>query len=411
MSGTSDSSGFDQKHLQQVLIRLGGKELDQVADQLSKKSSDQMVVVNKSLHEFDGLISNIDRVNQEVSVISSGMDEVSKETNFCSEQLRIVSGKMAMLENQFAYINDLSTTISAISDQTNLLALNATIEAARAGQYGKGFAVVANEVKELSKTTKTANTQIESKLVEITSSIKQLTQEVKLSIDKMDSSLKIVNQTKISVSNVADQTRNFNATLHDSVENFKDLDRTSQSVAMQLSALSTIGDTFKFLVELIKVQNAGELHLNPLERLAPLLQTSTFEAKNRFAVKEPEYVLKDNDVFISSTDTRGIITFANQKFYEVSQFPIGSLVGRPHNIIRHKDMPKAAFADLWQVIKSGKLWQGYVCNLGHSGRIYWVKATVFPCYQNGQIVGYLSIREKPEPEMIEKAKIAYRLLE
>ena len=136
-----------------------------------------------------------------------------------------------------------------------------------------------------------------------------------------------------------------------------------------------------------------------------------FVDKNRFTAKEQEYTLTDKDILISSTDTRGVITFANQKFYEIAQYPMGALMGKPHNIIRHPDMPKTAFADLWNVIKSGKLWQGYVCNIGYHGRIYWVKATAFPCYSNGQIVGYLSVREKAEPEMIEKAKAAYRLVE
>jgi methyl-accepting chemotaxis protein len=137
MSTTSDSSGFDQDHLQQVLIGLGGKELNQVVSQVAMKSSDQMTVINRSINEFDGtIISSIDQVNQDLNLIFKGMDEVSKETTFCSEQLNIVSKKMGMLEKQFSYINDLSKTISTISDQTNLLALNATIEAARAGQYG-----------------------------------------------------------------------------------------------------------------------------------------------------------------------------------------------------------------------------------------------------------------------------------
>ena len=411
MSDSSDSSGFNQEQLQQSLIGLGGKELQHVGEEVKTRSANQMEVIGKCLHEFSDIISSIERINRDVNIISGGMDEVSRETNFCSEQLNIVSSKMVTLENQFSFINDLSKTISTISDQTNLLALNATIEAARAGEYGKGFAVVANEVKELSKTTKSANTQIENKLIEITSSINQLSKEVKLSNRKMNSSLKVVNDTKGTIENVSEQIKKFNSTINLSVDSFKDLDKTSQEVARKLSDLVTIGDTFRYLVELVKVQHMGEVFDNPLDRLAPLLKTSTFNASKRFTANEAEYILKDNDILISSTDTRGVITFANQAFYNIAQHPIGSLVGKPHNIIRHPDMPKIAFADLWQVIKSGKLWQGYVCNIGLKGRIYWVKATVFPCYQHGQIAGYLSVREKAEPEIIEQAKIAYRLLE
>jgi PAS domain S-box-containing protein len=411
MSEFSDSSGFNQKHLQHTLIRLSGKELDQVAGHVERKSTGQISVVNQSIDNFDSISSSITSINEEVSSISTSMEEVSRETNICSEQLNLVSGKMAQLETQFAFINDLSKTISSISDQTNLLALNATIEAARAGEYGKGFAVVANEVKELSKTTKAANTQIENKLVEITNSIRQLSKEVKTSITKIDASVKIITQTRNNISNVNAHTREFGQTINVSVEHFRELERTSNEVTTQLKDLNTIGDTFKYLVELIKLQNAGGTQVNPLERLTPIVQASTFVDKARFTVKEPEYILHDDDVLISSTDTHGVITFANQKFYEVAQYPHGSLVGKPHSIIRHKDMPKTAFADLWNVIKSGKLWQGYVCNVGNNGRIYWVKATAFPCFSHGQIIGYLSVREKAEPEMIEKAKAAYRLVE
>ena len=106
-----------------------------------------------------------------------------------------------------------------------------------------------------------------------------------------------------------------------------------------------------------------------------------------------------------------MITFANDSFYKVAQYSAGELVGKPHSIIRHPDMPKIAFKDLWDEIQTGKLWQGYVCNKAKTGEIYWVKATVFPCYNNNEITGFLSIREKPELAMIEKAKAAYRYLD
>lgn len=411
MVESKDTSGFNQDQLQQTLIRLSGRELDHVANNVGQKSTGQIAIVNLSINEFESISTSIEQVNQEVSLISTQMNEVSKETNFCSEQLNIVSGKMVQLETQFVFINDLSKTISTISDQTNLLALNAAIEAARAGEYGKGFAVVANEVKELSKTTKNANAQIENKLIEITNSIKQLSKEVKTSITKMDASVKIVSKAQEGVVKVTEQTQIFNRTVNSTVEHFKNLDTTSKEVAMQLTDLMTIGDTFKFLVELLKIQNADQIGTNPLERLTPIVQASTFVDNKRFTGRESEYTLSDKDILISSTDLRGVITFANQTFYNIAQFPMGSLVGKPHSIIRHPDMPKIAFADLWAVIKNGKLWQGYVCNKGHHGRIYWVKATVFPCYSNGQIIGYLSVRERAEPEMIEKAKAAYRLVE
>lgn len=121
-------------------------------------------------------------------------------------------------------------------------------------------------------------------------------------------------------------------------------------------------------------------------------------------------MLRRDDVLISATDPRGRITFANNCFYRIAEYNSSELVGQPHNTIRHPDMPKAAFADLWAVIKAGKMWQGYVANRSKSGRRFRVKASVFPCVEKGKIIGYISIRTKPEPDMIEKAIEAYRMV-
>jgi len=164
------------------------------------------------------------------------------------------------------------------------------------------------------------------------------------------------------------------------------------------------------LLELMAMQGVVCESMNPLERLLPLVEASSFRAPDRFTRPEQEYVMREDDILISATDTRGVITFANNCFYRVAEYEPGELVGQPHNVIRHPDMPRAAFADLWNTINSGKLWQGYVANRTKSGGVYWVKANVFPCYERGQIVGYLSIRTKPEAEFVRKAKDAYRLV-
>lgn len=401
---------FNQLDLQNKLISLAGKELTYVSSEVSHKADEQLNVVKKSIQEFNQIISEIEFVNKDVTSIYENMDDVSTKTNECSVQLNAVSDKMGQVEKQFHYVNELLKTINAISDQTNLLALNATIEAARAGEYGKGFAVVAGEVKELSKTTKNANTQIQDKLSEISESIKQLSGQLKTSLVSMSSSLSTVGKTKEYVSNVNDHTKSFNQKINQSLSHFNELDRASGHVSNQMIELKTIGDTFTFLIELIK-KNDQQLSLNPLERLLPIVQSSKVNYSKRFTKNEPEYFLKDDDIIISSTDINGTITFANDKFYDIAEYAPGSLVGKPHSVVRHPDMPKIAFADLWSLIKAGKLWQGYVCNLGRNGRVYWVKATAFPCYKNGKITGFLSVREKPEPGMVEKAKGAYRLVE
>ncbi|MEM2126352.1 MAG: PAS domain S-box protein, partial [Candidatus Methanosuratincola sp.] len=101
----------------------------------------------------------------------------------------------------------------------------------------------------------------------------------------------------------------------------------------------------------------------------------------------------DRFALISETDTRGIITYANPKFCEVSGYSLDELLGKPHNIVRHPDMPKEVFKDLWDTIKAGKIWQGEVKNRRKDGSYYWVLATVGPLLDSeGYPYRYVSMR-------------------
>jgi len=401
---------LNQIQLQETLISLAGQELNNVATGVESRTGEQLKIVNESIREFNEIISDLDQVNGDIQSISQNMGTIANHTNSCSIQLKHASEKMLKLEEQFEFVNELLKTINSISEQTNLLALNATIEAARAGSAGKGFAVVAKEVKELSNTTKNANLQIEKKLLEIAESISELSIELQKTISGMNLSLDSVTNNKTFITSANERNANLNRKINSSLIHFKNLDEASTQVSSQIGELKTIGDTFAFLVELIRMKEKQE-GVDPLERLLPVFEASSFEMKNRFTNIQSEYVLTENDILISSTDGRGIITFANDSFYRVAEYPQGALMGKPHNIIRHPDMPSTAFADLWSTVKAGKLWQGYVCNRSKSGKAYWVKATVFPCYKDGQFAGYLSIRQKPERLMIERAKEMYRRIE
>ena len=111
---------------------------------------------------------------------------------------------------------------------------------------------------------------------------------------------------------------------------------------------------------------------------------------------------------ISTTDLKGQITYVNQDFIKVSGYAWDELIGRPHNLIRHPDMPPAAFKDLWQTIKAGRVWHQLVKNRCKNGDHYWVDAYVTPVYAGDEIVGYQSIRTKPSKESIAKAESLYR---
>ncbi|MGL4752837.1 MAG: methyl-accepting chemotaxis protein [Aeromonadaceae bacterium] len=119
----------------------------------------------------------------------------------------------------------------------------------------------------------------------------------------------------------------------------------------------------------------------------------------------------DADVrLVSMTDLQGDITFVNQDFVRISGFSEQELLGNHHNLVRHPDMPAAAFADLWHTIRAGNTWRGIVKNRCKNGNHYWVDAYVMPIIQDGQAIGYQSVRSKPSRQQIAAAEALYAQL-
>ena len=401
---------FDQKSLKNDLNELAGLELINISQKTSGAISEQVGTIRNSIEDFQVIQSRIESVNMEANTIQEHMDTVVSESDINSQKLGLVNDNMQLLEERFQSVNSMISSIRSISDKTNFLALNANIEASRAGDAGRRFSVVANEVKELSVTTKNASENIYQNISEISEAIKELSANVDGALKQMADSIVTLRDTQTRVDHVNEETSAFHATVQESLVNFRSLDEQSEEMVHDVNELDSIGKTFTYLVELLRSSGSESVSIDPLERLGPLVEGSEFNAPERFTTHEEEYTLKENEVILSATDARGFITFANNIFYDVAQYDRGELIGKPHNILRHPDMPKMAFADLWETVKSGNIWQGYVLNRGKLGRVYWVKATVFPCIENGEITGFLSIRNKPLPEAIATAKQAYRLV-
>ena len=121
-----------------------------------------------------------------------------------------------------------------------------------------------------------------------------------------------------------------------------------------------------------------------------------------------EVPFPEGRLIVSRTDLDGIITHANDAFVELSGWARDELIGAPHHILRHPDMPKAAFKGLWDTIAAGKKWHGYVKNLRKDGACYWVYATAVPNIRQGKIAGYTSVRRKPSRTRIEELIPVYR---
>ena len=125
-----------------------------------------------------------------------------------------------------------------------------------------------------------------------------------------------------------------------------------------------------------------------------------------------ERTFGDDELIVSKTDLRGRLTYVNDVFLRVSAFPETDLIGRPHNVIRHPDMPRCVFRLLWDTIQSGEELFAYIVNVAQDGAHYWVLAHVTPSYgAGGKVIGYHSNRRKPSPRAMEQIRPLYdRLL-
>jgi aerotaxis receptor len=130
----------------------------------------------------------------------------------------------------------------------------------------------------------------------------------------------------------------------------------------------------------------------------------------RVLYTEVETPYPDGKLIVSTTTPEGIISHVNRAFVEMSGYSEAELIGTPHSILRHPDMPAAAFKDLWDTVTKGEKWQGFVKNLRKDGGYYWVKATVIPNIRGGKLVGYTSVRRKPSPSKVDECIKLYPTL-
>ncbi|TWD78784.1 methyl-accepting chemotaxis sensory transducer with Pas/Pac sensor [Variovorax beijingensis] len=121
-----------------------------------------------------------------------------------------------------------------------------------------------------------------------------------------------------------------------------------------------------------------------------------------------EYLLDDDAALVSRTDLKGRITYVNPAFVAASGYAVAQLIGKPHNMIRHPDMPPEAFADMWETLKQELPWTGVIKNRRENGDFYWVLANVTPIRRRGEVEGYMSVRSKPDRADVAQAEQLYR---
>ena len=127
-------------------------------------------------------------------------------------------------------------------------------------------------------------------------------------------------------------------------------------------------------------------------------------------VSQQSTPLDDDITLMSTTDLQSYITHANDTFVQVSGYQLNELLEKPHNLVRHPDMPKAAFADMWYTLKQGEPWSGIVKNRRKNGDHYWVRANAVPMVREGRVTGYMSIRTRATDEEIAAVEPLYKAL-
>ncbi|OSZ63332.1 PAS domain-containing methyl-accepting chemotaxis protein [Hydrogenophaga sp. IBVHS2] len=129
--------------------------------------------------------------------------------------------------------------------------------------------------------------------------------------------------------------------------------------------------------------------------------------RTNLPVTQREFEFPADATLLSTTDTQSYVRYANESFLAVSGFTADELIGQPHNLVRHPDMPKEAFADMWATLKSGQSWTALVKNRCKNGDHYWVRANATPVVRDGQLTGYMSVRTRPSREEVRQAEQLY----
>ena len=131
--------------------------------------------------------------------------------------------------------------------------------------------------------------------------------------------------------------------------------------------------------------------------------------RNNQPVTQQPHHFPPERTLMSATDTRGNITYANAAFVDTCGFEYSELLGQPHNVVRHPDMPQEAFADMWATMQAGYSWTGVVKNRRKNGDHYWVRANATPIERDDGTIGYMSVRTAPTPQEVQAADSLYRL--
>jgi methyl-accepting chemotaxis protein len=338
-------------------------------------------------------------------------------------------------------MKSIATKISIIDDiayQTNLLALNAAIEAARAGEHGKGFAVVAAEVRKLAERSQVAAQEIGQLAGSSVTMAEQAGAVLKQMVPTINKTSELVQEisaaSRRAVAGRGPDHRCDGPPEQRPRQQLSATPKNSASEELSATAEEALGGQAatprcrtrtmmtapSFFDQLdppagtptTVFQRCRRGELRPLLTDPPPISArpqGEHTMRKNLPVTDTEYVMPDGQTIVSRTDLKGKITYVNPDFIEASGYSETELIGQPHNLVRHPDMPEEGFKDLWDTLKAGRPWTGLVKNRRKNGDFYWVVANVTPLLDGNEVVGYLSVRTRPTREQVEAAGNAYRM--
>jgi diguanylate cyclase (GGDEF)-like protein/PAS domain S-box-containing protein len=210
------------------------------------------------------------------------------------------------------------------------------------------------------------------------------------------------NINSIAIKNIdlpQEYINSFNKFKHSpTVESLRDINESNRIIVKNLNSLINLKDKeYKDMIANMKIYIMVIFLLSVIFLIlfyTKWIYKSLKKMDKIYSDLENYINILDDKIIISKTDIKGKILYASRAFCDISGFSIDELIGKPHSIVRHKDMPKEAFEDLWNTIQKGKTWQGEVKNRKKDGGFYWVLATASPVFdKDGNITGYTSIRQ------------------
>ncbi|MBN4046205.1 PAS domain-containing protein [Nitrosarchaeum koreense] len=348
--------------------------IEEVATSISSIASAIQSVADNASKCMDSMRQS-EQITQNISAdAEKGMEKMDNMKTIVSES----ADDVRTLAKELIKVDNMTGFITQIAEQTNLLALNAAIEAARAGDVGRGFAVVADEVRRLAENSKKGAEDI-SKLI---STLKESSNKTTASIEKGNG---LVEESYEMVTNILTSIKDITKAITEVVSQMQEISAATEEVSSGTEEATAAGEEILSIAQtnhqsfenILKVKNREEKILEKASEAAGKLSRTTD--------------VMDESTVVLSMDPDGIMTDVNHFLCTTSRYPLEELLGQHQRILGSGWHDPNTADNMWEVLRSGKVYKTYKRNRAKDGSIYWIKIVVSPVYRDGVIVRFLEV--------------------